>query len=89
MVAKWDKKTTLLLSGLFWVIGLGNYPNRRKKNWTTGWHNRKNTGFISKNGVTMNGKMSCCPKSDATTPGKGGNRWSVKETCGATAGGGW
>ena len=28
-------------------------------------------------------------KSDATTPGKGGNRWSVKETCGATAGGGW
>ena len=66
---------------------MGNYPNRRKKNWTTGWHNRKNTGFISKNGVTMNGKMSCCPKSDATTPGKGGNRWSVKETCGATAGG--
>ena len=34
-------------------------------------------------------QMSCCPKSDATTPGKGGNRWSVKETCGATAGGGW
>ena len=22
-------------------------------------------------------------------PGEGGNRWSVKETCGATAGGGW
>lgn len=28
-------------------------------------------------------------KIGATTPGKGGNRWSVKETCGATAGGGW
>ena len=36
MVAKWGVRWLLLLSGLFWVIGLGNYPNRRKKeldNW--------------------------------------------------------
>ena len=69
-----------------WAGKLSEPEKKELDNWLA---QSENTGFISKNGVTMNGKMSCCPKSDATTPGKGGNRWSVKETCGATAGGGW
>lgn len=69
-----------------WAGKLSEPEKKELDNWLA--QSEKHRIYFQ-NGVTMNGKMSCCPKSDATTPGKGGNRWSVKETCGATAGGGW